>query len=107
MDDPPFFGHTLRDRRKARDLTQEALAEQVSCSIETIRKIEAGKLRPSRQLAVLLADALAIPMEERATFLHVARAGTPFPQSALPHGTVTFLLTDIEGSTQLWEQHPQ
>jgi class 3 adenylate cyclase len=26
--------------------------------------------------------------------------------SLLPHGTITFLFTDIEGSTQLWEQHP-
>ncbi|HLO18861.1 MAG TPA: adenylate/guanylate cyclase domain-containing protein [Anaerolineales bacterium] len=25
----------------------------------------------------------------------------------LPSGTVTFLFTDIEGSTQLWEQHPE
>lgn len=25
----------------------------------------------------------------------------------LPNGTVTFLFTDIEGSTQLWEQHPE
>lgn len=27
--------------------------------------------------------------------------------SALPVGTVTFLFTDIEGSTRLWEQNPQ
>jgi predicted ATPase/class 3 adenylate cyclase len=27
--------------------------------------------------------------------------------SELPSGTVTFLFTDIEGSTQLWEQHPE
>jgi class 3 adenylate cyclase len=25
---------------------------------------------------------------------------------SLPSGTVTFLFTDIEGSTKLWEQHP-
>nr|HNH80695.1 adenylate/guanylate cyclase domain-containing protein [Anaerolineales bacterium] len=25
----------------------------------------------------------------------------------LPFGTVTFLFTDIEGSTKLWEQHPE
>src|SRR5437763_17784 len=24
----------------------------------------------------------------------------------LPSGTITFLFTDIEGSTRLWEQHP-
>jgi predicted ATPase/class 3 adenylate cyclase len=27
--------------------------------------------------------------------------------TALPTGTITFLLTDIEGSTRLWEEHPE
>ena len=33
----------------------------------------------------------------------------PKPQGGrpLPTGTVTFLFTDIEGSTQLWEQSPE
>lgn len=29
------------------------------------------------------------------------------PTTPLPTGTVTFLLTDIEGSTRLWEAHPE
>jgi class 3 adenylate cyclase len=33
----------------------------------------------------------------------------PLPRSeqGLPSGTVTFLLTDVEGSTALWEQAPE
>src|SRR5208282_3107104 len=35
----------------------------------------------------------------------------PFPKTSIhdpvPTGTVTFLFTDIEGSTKLWEAHPE
>src|SRR6184192_3773187 len=31
----------------------------------------------------------------------------PFITPDLPTGTITFLFTDIEGSTKRWEQHPQ
>ncbi|HMT20921.1 MAG TPA: helix-turn-helix transcriptional regulator, partial [Promineifilum sp.] len=46
-------------RRKALDLTRAGLAQQVSCSSETIKKIERDERRPSRQVAELLAAALA------------------------------------------------
>ena len=68
------FGYWLRRRRKALDLTQEALAQRVSCSGFTIRKIEADERRPSRQLADRLAASLALPEEERRDFLDAARA---------------------------------
>ena len=68
------FGYWLRRRRKALDLTQEALGQRVSCSGFTIRKIEADERRPSRRLAERLAASLAIPEEERRDFLDAARA---------------------------------
>jgi tetratricopeptide (TPR) repeat protein/transcriptional regulator with XRE-family HTH domain len=68
------FGYWLRRRRRALDLTQEALAQRVSCSGFSIRKIEADERRPSRHLAERLAEALAIPDDERRDFLDAARA---------------------------------
>src|SRR5262245_42497888 len=68
------FGGYLRTYRKALDLTQADFARQVGCAAESIRKMEANKQRPSKHFAERLADQLALPPEERATFLRLARA---------------------------------
>jgi WD40 repeat protein/transcriptional regulator with XRE-family HTH domain len=75
MDIDASFGRWLKQRRKALDLTQEQLARQVGCAADTLRKIEADRLRPSRQTAERLADFVAIPPQERALFIQLARAG--------------------------------
>jgi len=125
------FGEWVRRRRKALDLTQDELAHQVGCATVTIKKIEADERRPSRQIAARLADSLALAPEEQDRFIQAARAELspdrlalpPLPAemasgesalpptaagslSPLPRGTVTFLFTDLEGSTQLWELYP-
>ena len=66
MERTSSFGYWLRRRRKALELTQEHLARQVGCSVETIKKIETDVRRPSRQMAERMVDCLAIPPEERA-----------------------------------------
>jgi transcriptional regulator with XRE-family HTH domain len=112
------FGYWLRRRRKALDLTQGELAHQVGCAIGTLKKIETDERRPSKQIAERLADQLGLAPDERVAFLQAARAergvdqlapptrtvpqAALVPTAALPRGTVTFLFTDIEGSTQLW-----
>ncbi len=103
------FGYWLRRRRKALDLTQEALAQQVGCAIVTIKKIEADERRPSRQIAERLSTVLAIPPDERDLFLQCARGQTsairlslsaqPLEQpqrapSNLPAFTTTFIRRD-------------
>src|SRR5690349_8201103 len=116
------FGTWLREQRKQRDLTQDALAEQVGCSPDMIRKIEQGSARPSRPLADLLLASLDVPPAERPAFVGWARGSGPPPSGVgpvvgaprtptvggptVPTGTITFLFTDIEGSTAHWAAHP-
>ncbi|MGO9779308.1 MAG: DUF4062 domain-containing protein, partial [Streptosporangiaceae bacterium] len=65
----------------------------------------------ARELERLLADDLAVLLSESFAGAAVstgAPAGAGEPAAAeLPAGTVTFLLTDIEGSTRLWETVPE
>jgi predicted ATPase/transcriptional regulator with XRE-family HTH domain len=67
------FGQWLKGRRNSLDFTQQRLADQVGCSVETIYKIEAGKRRPSKQIARLLAEQLGVPDTERGAFVQFAR----------------------------------
>src|SRR5207247_4294025 len=71
---PSSFGQWLRQSRKRLDLTQAELPLRAGCSTGTIRKLESGELRPSRQLAEILAGQLAIAPDERAAFVRFARA---------------------------------
>jgi class 3 adenylate cyclase len=127
------FGEWVKQRRKSLHLTQRELALQASCAVATIKKIESDERRPSPELAGLLAEALQVASPWRDIFIECARGRRPVdalpspsdteltrgpaaaivepaPQetrsSDLPKGTVTFLFTDIEGSSRLWEQHP-
>src|SRR5689334_15174046 len=70
------FKDWFKQRRKSLDFTQEYLARQVGCSVATIRGVEQGGLRPSRQLAQLVAAALEVPSEEHAAFTLWARGAT-------------------------------
>jgi predicted ATPase/DNA-binding XRE family transcriptional regulator len=69
--DFPVF---LKQRRRDLDLTRAELAQRVGCSTDTIKKLEEGERRPSKELAELLADHLQIDLTTRAAFIALARA---------------------------------
>jgi len=127
------FGEWLKRRRKAQGLTQEELALQISCSASALRKIEAEQRRPSAQIVEQLAEVFNIAPSERKSFLKFARGNwdlaptgviesAPWLESNIHEYEIssggedlsnpkthlaTFLFTDIEGSTKLWESVPE
>jgi transcriptional regulator with XRE-family HTH domain len=115
METTASFGYWIRRQRKALDLTQQVLAERVGCSLAAVKQIESDERRPSRQIAERLADSLSIPADQREIFVECARGLRTVDQLPLARGqlipsrptdTVTFLFTDIEGSTKLSQQYP-
>src|SRR5215813_15533133 len=84
MHDDGEFGRRLRQLRRARDLTQEALAQAAFCALDTVKKLESGRRRPSRQLAIQLADVLGLDATERAAFLAATRASAASEAPADP-----------------------
>jgi putative transcriptional regulator len=58
------LGNRLRVERAKRDLTQQALAELVGVSRKTINTVETGRFVPSTLLALLLARALHVAVED-------------------------------------------
>jgi predicted ATPase/DNA-binding XRE family transcriptional regulator len=83
MNNDLTFGEWLRQRRRELDLTRQELAQHVGCGVTTLRKIEAGERRPSKELATLLATCLDIAPEEYDNFITFART-EPYPDRPPP-----------------------
>jgi predicted ATPase/DNA-binding XRE family transcriptional regulator len=73
--DGAHFGRWVRKQRKARDMTQRALAEEIGCSEFTLRKFEGGTRRPSRQIVERLAQFFETPVDETERVMRWARLG--------------------------------
>jgi transcriptional regulator with XRE-family HTH domain len=76
------FGEWLRQRRHILDLTQQELADQVGCARITLRRIESGALKPSKELAQILLEKLGTPEADRETWLRFARGLAGFPEGS-------------------------
>lgn len=68
------FGYWIRRQRKALDLTQQVVAECVSCSLAAIKKFKSDVRRTSSQIAGRLAKMLDLPTSQREIFLDCAHA---------------------------------
>ena len=64
MGSQPEVLNRLRRIRRQADLTQEDVAERVGVTRQTIISIERGRYNPSIGLALSLARAFSVPVEE-------------------------------------------
>ena len=78
------FGIWLRKQRRALDLSQAAFADQVACAEVTLRRIEAGTLKPSRELANTILERLGIPETVRPPWIAFARGLSDLPVQSAP-----------------------
>jgi transcriptional regulator with XRE-family HTH domain len=58
------FAAVLRNHRKAKDISQELLAERAECDSTMISLIERGIRNPTLNLADSLANGLGIPLSD-------------------------------------------
>src|SRR5919199_3785022 len=113
---------------KTAPAVEDELGDQIGVAGSTIQRYKAGYLPSEPRVVQILAEAAVrrgyLSRAWLARFLQAARYPSPdalitqfadvFGQSApsggergLPGGTLTFLFTDIEGSTSRWERQPQ
>ena len=86
------FGLRLREWRRSRRLTQEALAADARTSPRHLSCMEGGKAMPSEVMVLRLSEALAVPLRERNALLaaagfaprYAAHRGEPIPAALEP-----------------------
>lgn len=93
------FGSWLREYRRAHDLTRGDLAQMIGYSTETIRKIESGERRPSKEVAGVLADKLDFSPDERRAFVDYARSSPTPSHTTLPRQQEAHPASRVEAST--------
>jgi transcriptional regulator with XRE-family HTH domain len=68
----PFVGALIRDWRQLRRLSQLDLALDAEISQKHLSFIESGRSQPSREMVLLLAETLCVPLRERNALLLAA-----------------------------------
>jgi transcriptional regulator with XRE-family HTH domain len=77
---PPTFGDVLRHWRGRRRISQLALSCDAGISQRHLSCVESGRARPSRDMALLLAETLDLPLRARNDLLLAAGFAPLFPE---------------------------
>jgi transcriptional regulator with XRE-family HTH domain len=81
--EPTTVGRLIQHWRRARGKSQLALALQAGISARHLGFIEVGRANPSREMVLLLAGALDVPLRDRNTLLLAAGYAPLYRETAL------------------------
>jgi transcriptional regulator with XRE-family HTH domain len=79
----PGVGALLRRWRNARQLSQLELSQEAEISTRHVSFIETGRSRPSREMVLLLASVLDVPLRERNALLQAAGFAPAYRETGL------------------------
>ncbi len=79
----PSVGHLIRDWRQLRRLSQLDLALEAEISQKHLSFVESGRSQPSRDMVLLLAEHLGVPLRERNALLLAAGYAPVYLERAL------------------------
>jgi transcriptional regulator with XRE-family HTH domain len=102
----PSIGPLLQYWRRARNLSQLALAHEANVSPRHVCFLETGRAKPSRDMVLLLTDTLAVPLRERNAFLLAAGFAPMFRESALDDPELAPVRTAIHAILKQQEPYP-
>jgi transcriptional regulator with XRE-family HTH domain len=99
-------GHLLRDWRERRHLSQLALATEAEISQKHLSFIESGRSAPSREMVLLLAERLDIPLRDRNALLLAAGYAPVFRDRPLDDPGLAGARATIDLILKGHEPHP-
>ena len=92
--------------RRVRHLSQLALAHEANVSPRHVCFIETGRSQPSREMVLLLADTLAVPLRERNALLLAAGFAPMFRESTLEDPALTPVRAAVHAILKQQEPYP-
>lgn len=99
-------GPLLQYWRKARSLSQLALAAEAEVSPRHLCFIETGRAAPSRDMVLLLAEALRVPLRERNALLLAAGFAPMFVESSLDDPSLAAVRSAVNAILRQQEPYP-
>jgi transcriptional regulator with XRE-family HTH domain len=104
--EPSPVGLLLQYWRKARQMSQLALATEAGVSSRHLCFLETGRARPSREMVLQLAETLGVPLRERNALLLAAGFAPAFRESSLESPDLAPVRLALEAILEQQEPYP-